>query len=336
MNSIVSINALAQARAEDRKIRSKVVVVEHDKDKLGALKQFIESCNLDGYQASMTTVSSVLKHNVDLGAIFLPYTAGHESSDMELALAIHMSRSELPIFLRVDSHDAADELPVKLRNAATGVYVHQEHERLKELVDTYLFNRHYPNAFVTSVKEFTLAAFQAAFKGLHAEIDPPYIVKDKIIYGELFSLLPLESTWCRGYMTLQSEEDNVRQAIAARKTQMHAIEPNFHHVNELLAELANMVRGGFKTRYGSEAIDLQGHVRVEVPIIINYAHKYISFGTDAPQLCFKITLTDPDGKLRPVVMYEKFIFSLDWSPEKYAESNQSVNDLVSSGEHELF
>ena len=336
MNSIVAINALAQARAEDRKIRSKVVVVEHDKDKLGALKQFIESCNLDGYQASRNTVSSVLKRNVDLGAIFLPYSVGHESGDMELALAIHMSRAELPIFLRVESHAAADNIPVELSNAVTGIYVHSEFERLKELVDTFLFNRHYPNAFVTSVKEFTLSAFQAAFKGLHAEVDPPYIVKDKIIYGELFSLLPLESTWCRGYMTLQSEEDNVRQAIAARKTQMHAIEPNFHHVNELLAELANMIRGGFKTRYGSGAVDLQGHVRVEVPIIINYAHKYISFGTDAPQLCFKITLTDPDGKLRPVVMYEKFIFSLDWSPEKYAESNQSVNELVSSGELELF
>ncbi len=336
MNSIVSINAPAQARAEDRKIRSKVVVVEHDKDKLGGLKQFIESCNLDGYQASKNTVSSVLKRNVDLGAIFLPYAAGHESDDMELALAIHMSRSDLPIFLRVDSHEVANDIPAELRNAVAGVYVHCEFERLKELVDTFLFNRHYPNAFVAGVKEFTLNAFQAAFKGLHVEADPPYIVKDKIIYGELFSLLPLESVWCRGYMTLQSEEDSVREAIAARKTQMHAIEPNFHHVNELLAELANMIRGGFKARYGSGAVDLLGNVRVEVPIIINHAHRYISFGADAPQLCFKVTLTDPDGKLRPVVMYEKFIFNLDWSPEKYAESNQNVNEMVSSGELELF
>lgn len=334
MNTIAGMNV--EERDEGRKVRSKVVVVEHDKEKLTALKQFIESSNLDGYQASPHTVSSVLKRNVDLGAIFLPYASGHENGDMELALAIHMSRSELPIFLRVESAAAANNLPPKLNNAVTGVYVHADFQRLKELVDTYLFNRHYPNAFVTSVKDFTLNAFQAAFKGMHVEADPPYIVKDKIIYGELFSLLPLESVWCRGYMTLQSEEDNVREAIAARKTQMHAVEPNFHHVNELLAELANMIRGGFKTRYGSEAVGLQGHVRVEVPIIINYAHKYISFGTDTPQLCFKITLTDPEGKLRPVVMYEKFIFSLDWSPEKYAESNQNVDEMVDSGELELF
>lgn len=325
-----------QAPAGEHGIRSKVIVVEHDKDKLGALKEFIESNNLDGYQASKHTVAGTLKRNVDLGAIFLPYTGSSKAEDMDLAVAIHLSRPELPIFLRVDSYATSDDMPPKLSSAVTGVYVHGEFERLKELVNTFLFNRHYPNAFVTSVKDFTLNAFHAAFKGLHVEADAPYIVKDKIIYGELFSLLPLESSWCRGYMTLQSEEDSVRAAIAARKTQMHAIEPNFHHVNELLAELANMIRGGFKTRYGSEAAELQGHVRVEVPIIFNYAHKYISFGTDAPQLCFKITLTDPDGRLRPVVMYEKFIFSLDWSPEKYAESNQNVNELVSSGELELF
>ena len=336
MNSIAAINVLAQLPAANHGIRSKVVVVEHDKDKLAALKQFIESCNLDGYQASKRTLLSVLKHSVDLGAIFLSLADGDRSGDVELAQAVHKSRKELPIFLRVDSHAAVSDLPVELKNTVSGIYVYGEVEQLKELVDTFLFNRHYPNDFVASVQDFTLSAFRAAFRGLQVEVDPPYIVKDKIIYGELFSLLPLESNWCRGYMTLQSEEDNVREAIAVRKTQLSAVEPNFRHVNELLAELANMIWGGFKTRYGAAAIDPQGRVRVEVPIIINHARKYISFGTDDPQLCFKFTLTDPEGKLRPVVMYQKFIFSLDWSPERYAESNQSVNDLVTSGELEMF
>lgn len=336
MNSIVVINGQARQPGGEHGIRSKVIVVEHDKDKLGALKEFIETCNLDGYQASKHTVAGTLKRNVDLGAIFLPYTGGSQPEDMELVIAIHLSRPELPIFLRVDSYEAAKKMPDKLRNAVTGIYVYREYGRLKELMDTFLFNRHYPNEFVKSLREFTLTFFQGAFNGMLIQIDAPYIVKDKIIYGELFSLLPLESSWCRGYMTLQSEEDNVRAAIAAGKTQFHSIEPNFYHVNELLSELANMIWGGFKALYGATGGGSQGSVRVEVPIIINHARKYISFGTNDPQLCFKLTLTDPDGKLRPIVMYEKFIFSLDWSPEKYAESNQNVNELVSSGELELF
>ena len=292
MNLSATIKVPAQSPAEQHGIRSKVVVVEHDKDKLRALKNFIENSNLDGYQASKSTVLSILSRSVDLGAIFLSHSDGHRREEVELALAIHKARAELPIFLRVDAQMAVGDLPVELRNVIAGVYVHGEFESLKELVDTFLFNRHYPNEFVAGVKEFTLSAFRAAFKGLNVEVDPPYIVKDKIIYGELFSLLPLESAWCRGYMTLQSEEENVRAAIAARKTQLHAVEPSFRHVNELLSELANMIWGAFKTRYGSTTTEAHGRVRVEVPIIINHARRYISFGADDPQLCFKFTLTD--------------------------------------------
>lgn len=336
MSANMAIDFRSPLHAGEQGLRSKVVVVENDKEMLGALKDFVETYNLDGYQASKSTVLSILKRNIDLGAIFLSLEDGNRSGDIELILAIHKARKELPIFLRVDSKAIQNDLPAELKNTIAGVYVYGEVTQLKELVDSFLFNRHYPNEFVTSVKDFTLSAFKAAFKGLQIAVDPPYIVNDKIIYGELFSLLPLESHWCRGYMTLQTEEDNVRLAIAEHKTQLNAVEPGFRHANELLAELANMIWGGFKTRYGAAVIDPQGRVRVEVPIIINHARKYISFGTDDPQLCFKFTLTDPEGKLRPVVMYQKFIFSLDWSPERYAESNQSVNELVSTGELELF
>ncbi len=321
---------------DDHAVRSKVIVVEHDKDLVSQLKRFIDQSGLVGYQASETTVPGILEHNIDLGAIFLPSADGRGASNRELVLAIHRSRPELPIFLSAEAPETIDTLSTNLGSAVAGVYVHGALDRLKELVDKFLFNRHYPNEFVASVKEFTLSAFRAAFRGMDVSVDTPYIVRDKIIYGELFSLLPLEASWCRGYMMLQSEEEGVRAAIAAHRTQLNAHEPNFRHVNELLAELANMIWGGFKTRYGSASNNVNARVRVEVPTIINHARRFISFGADDPQLCFKFTLTDPDGKLNPIVMYEKFIFSLDWSPENYAESNQSVNELVSSGELEMF
>lgn len=335
MNAMTAINAgnTAQERVG---VRSKVIVLEHDKAMLGRLRDFIERNNLVGYQATEATILSVLKHSVDLGAIFLPCTDSRGSSLADLAIAIHGSRPELPIFLRTDADETGRDLEPGLRSVVAGIYQGSEAEQLKELVDTFLFNRHYPNEFVTSVKEFTLNAFKAAFKGLRIEVEPPYIVRDKIIFGELFSLLPLESNWCRGYMMLQSEESNVREAISVRKTQMNVIEPTFRHVNELLAELANMIWGSFKARYGFGSGHVPDRVRVEVPIIINHARKFISFGADDPQLCFRFTLTDPDGKVPPMVMYEKFIFSLDWSPERFAESNRSVNELVSSGELEMF
>lgn len=336
MQSTAVINESSISRASGYDVYSKVLVVEHDAAKLETLKHFIENCKLVGYQASKNTIENILKSSVDLGAMFLPHTDAQGNSNAALILAIHRARSELPIFLRVASHEAVVELPDELKKAVAGFYVYGELERMKALVDKYLFNRHYPSEFVASVKEFTLSAFRAAFRNFEVAADIPYIVKDKIIYGELFSLLPLESSWCRGYMMLQCEEENIREAIAARKTQLNSSDPDFRHVNGLLGELANMIWGGFKTRYGASSIDTQGRVRVEVPIIINHARKFISFGADDPQLCLKFTLTDPDGELGPVVVYEKFIFSLDWSPDKYAEANRSVNELVSSGELEMF
>ena len=136
---------------------------------------------------------------------------------------------------------------------------------------------------------------------------------------------------------LQMEEGKIMEAIAAKRALINPPEPNFRHVNAILGELSNMIWGGLKNRYGTKTTqDSAGQVRVEIPIIVNHARKYISFGSDDPQLCFKFTLLDQSGNLSPITIYQKFIFSLDWTPEKFAESNQSVNELVKVGELDLF
>ena len=113
------------------------------------------------------------------------------------------------------------------------------------------------------------------------------------------------------------------EAIATKRALINPPEPNFRHVNSILGELSNMIWGGIKNRYGSKSTqESVGQVRVEIPIIVNHARKYISFGSDDPQLCFKFTLLDNTGYINPITIYQKFIFSLDWTPEKYTESNR--------------
>jgi hypothetical protein len=41
--------------------------------------------------------------------------------------------------------------------------------------------------------------------------EAPTIVRDRLIYGEVYSLIPLEAAWCRGYMMLQIEERSLRR-----------------------------------------------------------------------------------------------------------------------------
>jgi hypothetical protein len=328
------LNALPQR--DPIELLSKVIIIEHEESALAVLKDFFEQNQLVGYRATKNTILGVLNSSIDMGAIFLPAHDENGASNLALAVDIHKARPELPIFLRLAPAASPSDIPEEQKRACAGFYADNDRAQLKELIDTYLFSRHYPSEFVTEMKNLTLSAFEATFRDITIEVDPPYIIKDKIIYGELFSLLPLESNWCRGYMMLQSEEKNVLDVIAAHKTSLRPIEATFRHVNTVLGELSNMIWGAFKTRYGAAQNDAAGRIRVEVPIIVNHMRKFVSFGSDDPQLCFKFTLTDPAGKLAPVVMYQKFIFSLDWSPEKFAESVKDTDDMVSSGDLELF
>ena len=74
---------------------------------------------------------------------------------------------------------------------------------------------------------------------------------------------------------------------------------------------------------------------MQVPLVVNHKHKYISFGTENPQLCFLYTLTDETNG-RAVKVYQRFIFNLSWSPEDFKEVTHDVDEFVDSGELELF
>jgi len=327
----------ANPKASEHEVLCKVIVVEQGNDNLGALKSFFDECKLLGYRVKRENIPSILGTNIDLGGIFLPEVDDQGNSCLDLACAVHLVRPDLPIFLGVKSGRTLEDLPADAQKAVVGAYLHNDFGRMKELVETFLFSRHYPSEFISGIKEITSGILNTAFKEMRMDAEHPYIVKDKVIYGELFSLIPIETNWCRGYMMLQMEEDKIIEAIEAKKALINPPEPHFRHVNSILGELSNMIWGGLKNRYGSkDSKDSVGKVRVEIPIIVNHARKYISFGSDDPQLCFKFTLHDNGGKTSPIVIYQKFIFSLDWEPEKYAASNQSVNELVNGGELELF
>jgi hypothetical protein len=137
-------------------------------------------------------------------------------------------------------------------------------------------------------------------------------------------------------MMLQSEEFELLDLVKAERTHISSADgADFRNLNGLLGEITNLVWGAFKNRYmadNSRSVHLS-----QVPIIINHLHRYISFGSDNPQLCFRYTLSDPEqvwtSKLE---MYQKFVFNLNWSPEDFAENPISVADLVESGELDLF
>jgi hypothetical protein len=133
-------------------------------------------------------------------------------------------------------------------------------------------------------------------------------------------------------MMLQTEEDAFLDLAGESTPQNTAI--RFRKVNDRLSEITNLIWGAFKNRYIGDEKSLAS-ARVQVPLVVNHNHKYISFGTENPQLCFRYTLTDAnDGRCS--TLYARFIFNLNWSPEDFEEIAQDVAGLVDSGELELF
>jgi hypothetical protein len=203
---------------------------------------------------------------------------------------------------------------------------------LRKVIDEYIFCLMYPNALLRGIAEITTSVLSSQLKGFQISLDTPYIVRDRVIFGELFSLMPLESAWCRGYMMLQTEEDPLLELLVRENASDAAT--NFRRVNDLLGEVTNLIWGAFKNRYIGDGKASNGH-QVQVPLLVNHKHKYISFGSENPQLCFRYTLTD-ESTTRSLTLYQRFAFNLAWSPDDFAEISQDVAGLVESGEMELF
>ena len=322
---------------EKTKIVSKVLICEDDLTICDQIKLFCSNNNILTLRAQHDTIINVLKTNIDLSGIFLYEDLHEKRYGIELGVDIHKTRPELPIFLRSDRIQRVDDLPESARNTFAGVYNLNDTSNLESLIDIYLFSTHYPDPMVRKVMEISYDAFANQFRGVSINCDLPYLVKDKMIYGELFSLMPLESDWCRGYMMMQTEKDSITRMIDGGKTIMgnESKEVNFRDVNGVISELTNLIWGGIKNNFFHNLPDVAVQ-RTQVPIIVNHGEKYISFGSQEPQLCFRYRIEDEDGKIEPLTLYQKFIFHLNWSPDQFPECQQAEDDLVESGELELF
>jgi hypothetical protein len=335
---------------DDTKIVSKVLVHECDNAALELLKEVCIENNLIGLKVSTgdnsvglkdasNEIDDVLGSNVDLGAVFLSEAKDkNDVSGKDLCDKIRHTRPELPIFLRREDSDSMDDLPPNVREAVAGCYKTGDKERLNTLVNEYICSMYYPIELAQGIEQISTDAFSNLISGTQVRCDQPYLVKDQIIYGELFSLIPLESDWCRGYMMLQTTENQILDLIRSGHTNIHNTRPDTRDCNAIMNEMTNMIWGGIKARYFNKSHDSEsdGGPRTQVPIIVNHQQKHISFGSTEPQLCFKYTLHDPEHPYPDVVIYQRMIFNLSWDPEKFAESDKIVEDFVDSGELEFF
>jgi hypothetical protein len=314
------------------KLVSKVLVLDNSPAHVESLREFCGRNNLVPLKVRKNRLMSVLRTNIDLGAIFMAETYGADCSEShEIALRIHTIRPELPIILRREQVATLDDLPDSTRKVFCAAYTTEDSAILSKVIEDHIFSLYYPCELVRGISQITESVLASQFREQSLSWETPYIVRDRVIFGEVFSLIPLESNWCRGYMMLQTEEQAILDVIDP--TGGRDIDADFRKVNALLGEITNLIWGSFKNRYIGDGGGLHRHV--QVPLVVNHKHKYISFGTENPQLCFFYTVTD-EKTGRQVRLYQRFIFNLSWSPEDFSEIVHDSSELVEAGELELF
>ncbi len=318
-------------------VYSKVLVHEHDEKALEAIKAFCDENNLIGMRDLSQDILEVLKGNIDLGAIFMAVDPGGDiTKTLETAQRINQYRHEIPIFLRLVEGVDLDTESKEFKQLFAGAYNLSDLENLKELVDSYVFSMHYPASLVRGIEEISEKSLVSAFKNSELVRDHPSIVRDKTIYGEILSLIELESSWCRGYMMLQVDKPGIIDAIAQGKTGLSPDEAEVRGIDNMLSEITNLIWGGIKARFFSDNDKKESLYRVQVPIIVNHVDKYVTFGSDQPQLCIKYKLRDIDNQGSIITIYQRFVFNMVWSPELFNESEQAIDELVNTGELEMF
>jgi len=322
---------------QEMELISKVLVLDGSEAAFGVLKIFCQENHLVGLRASIQSVHDVMQSNIDFGAILIseePVSKGVDS--LALSYKIHHERPDLPIFLRRYDANDLNDLPEKYQEIFSGAYCLSNLEALKNLVNENLFGEFYPMDIVQGIRDVSQECLKYGFNGVDIKSEAPFLVRDKLMDG-FNSLIALESKWCRGYMMLQASKGNISAYIQAKKTAIDASDIPELDANTLISNLTNEMWGAIRREfmgYGNELDSCAS--RTQVPIFIDPDKRYISFGTSKPQLCYRYQICDENGDLEPLVITHKLIFNLDWSPENFELSEQTVDDFIEAGGLEMF
>ncbi len=322
---------------------SKILLLENDSTRADALEAFGAAHQLVCVPVRRDALAAALQTHYDLGGVLLGEDfGGSREAAAAVAVALEVERPELPIVLRRASREATnDALPEALLRVPRASWYEGEPETLLAALDVHVFSHEYPDPLVDGITDMTFGRLRGLFPDLEVNWDTPSVVRDRIIFGEVLTLIPIETAWCRGWLLMQTEEMPLIELLPPRAGRDEA--SDFRDVNGVLGELTNLVWGAFRNRYLGNASNADGsdvgRAQVQVPLLINHRRRYLSFGSDNPQLCIKYRLTCP-ATGREVVIDQRFVFSLGWSREGFdetaAQAAAAAEVEQASGELELF
>lgn len=310
-----------------------MLVFDHYPEHQRALRALFDRHNLQGIVVdSEKSLFETLAANIELGAIFLSQGDKKGSDTFSILRNVHFQRAELPIFFRLSSSINSDRIPPDVADLCTFTYRAENIEPLESAINRRIFSPFYPLTLIRHFQKISQDAVCGLISGVDVKLSPPYLVHDKIIYGQICSLIRLESDWCNGYMMLQAPEKQLIQSVTSGRTPLRSSSINFRSAHDVLGELTNLIWGQIKANI-LDAHDRgkQGLV-AELPLIINENRKYLTFGSADPTLCLEYAVHEESTNEKLLEIHQKFLFTMTWRPRSYLENSAEVEDILTQGD----
>jgi len=306
-------------------LKCKALVLEPDPQVCEAITSKLLQFGLDVISIDVDQILNGIENYIDIAMVFFP-SLNEASADIVQAFEyLDYNRPTLPIFFN-DAEGDIESFSDYEHHFFYGI----EQDNLTEPLNELLYKRVFPQAFIESVIDVTKEAVAHEFITMEFSQTEACLVTESILYGQVFSLIPVESEWYRGYLIQQSTEKEILQMIAEGKTQLSRQQLNFRDVNIIIGESTNLVWGGLKRKFASGFLGNSDFL-MQVPLIVNHKRKYISFGSTEPHLCLSITLKDRESG-REVKLIQRLVFHLNWQ----ADNCPAISDEQEDGEIEFF
>ncbi len=313
---------------------SKVLISDSSNKAITRLAPFVEKMGLVPLIAKGNLLK-VLDANQDLGAVFVEYKSFQEYN--ELADSLFQLRRELPVFARYNDQSSREFLQNLSSQRFASIYDLDNIAGLESIIKKQIFNRSYPEEMIASIKTTTLDALDKNLADCNIICEPPYLVKDRIFLGDLYTLIPITTQWCGGFIMLQVDSGDLLYRRAMSDRNLHRKDDiNFRDVSDILSEITNVIWGRFKARFSNPDMLKEGLCTFQVPLVANHQQGHICFGSDEPHLCFKYVISDVLNHYPDMVLYQKFIFNMYWLPEMFEAIDSSTEDSKNAGKLELF
>ena len=297
-----------------------ILVYDSNPQSIEQMKSILVQCNL--FKPKTDNLLLLLEHTnlqeSDICALFLCESEDENGlTGFDIAKIVHRSRTNIPIFMRLDGNRTLTDLLPKQRSLIAGCYNLEHPEELKHYTDKFLYGFYFPNVLIDIFLNSGIEVLKNTFRSCEIKFSKPFLLYDHIIDTEYTSILPVQFSFGNGILMFLMKEDDALRLIANEHTALKKSQTNCDYLNQLVSEVMNLYWGKVRQHCDATFGECPEKTSVNIPLVVNHKKNYINYGNHVPQLCFRYILFQDASIPEPFLLEFKFLFSNILNPNNF-------------------